>query len=152
MTAVAIQGTPFAWPDGGSGRRLLHLLRELARQPDGMTFHVYLPRGVAPPPVEGAIVFHETRFHAEGTTASVKVRFQPGQVSAESMGQPEQLELDMPQGEIRRIWPVRKGHEHGQLKDLRTETEHRCDAHGFDLGSVLAAWVRHRVFGSEALE
>jgi alpha-1,3-rhamnosyl/mannosyltransferase len=69
MTAVGIQGTPFAWPDGGSGRRLLHLLRELARRPDGMEFHVYLPRGVAPPAVEGAVVFHETPFPAEGTLA-----------------------------------------------------------------------------------
>jgi len=69
VTAVGLQGTPFAWPDGGSGRRLLHLLRELVRRPDGMTFHVYLPRGVAPPAVEGAVVFHETRYPAEGTLA-----------------------------------------------------------------------------------
>ncbi|MFT3706369.1 MAG: AAA family ATPase [Archangium sp.] len=92
------------------------------------------------------------RFHSEGATASVKVRFQPGQSSAKAMGQPEELEVTMPNTEIRRVWPVRKGQEHGLLKDLRTETEHRCDEHGFNLSKVLAAWVRHRVFGAEEVK
>ncbi|MBL8916666.1 MAG: AAA family ATPase [Archangium sp.] len=89
------------------------------------------------------------RFHSEGQTASVKVRFSPGSLSARAMGQPEQLEVAMPNIEIRRIWPVRKGHEHGLLRDLRTETEHRADEHGFHLSKVLRAWIRFRVFGAE---
>ncbi len=89
------------------------------------------------------------RFHAAGESFTVKVRFQAGGVKASQLGQPSQLEVVMPGAEIRRIWPARRGQEHGVIKDLRTDTEHRCDPEGFDLGRVLAAWVRFRVFGAQ---
>ncbi|MDP1830291.1 MAG: AAA family ATPase [Archangium sp.] len=92
------------------------------------------------------------RIHAEGSSFTVKVRFQPGNVKLKELGQPEQLDVSMPNAEIRRIWPTRKGQEHGLLKDLRTGTDHPADADGFVLSHVLAAFVRHRVFGAQESE
>jgi hypothetical protein len=89
------------------------------------------------------------RFNSQGETHTVKVRFQPGKVKLRDLGQPDQLEVTMPNAEIRRIWPERKGQEHGLLRDLRTETEHDCTPDGFSLSEVLAAWIRFRVFGAQ---
>jgi ATP-dependent Clp protease ATP-binding subunit ClpA len=89
------------------------------------------------------------RIHDAGDAFAVKVRFQPGNIRAKELGTLEQLEVVMPGTEIRRIWPVRKGQEYGLLKDLRTHTEHRATYGGFELGQVLAAWVRFRVFGAQ---
>ena len=82
----------------------------------------------------------------------MKVRFQPGNVKDKELGQPEQLDVSMPNVEIRRVWPTRKGQEHGLLRDLRTDTEHDTTAEGFILSEVLAAFVRHRVFGAQESE
>lgn len=90
------------------------------------------------------------RFFADGETHSVKVRFQPGNVR--DLGNRDQLEVSMPNAEIRRIWPVRKGQEHGLLKDLRTETDHPIDPNALVLSPIFAAWVRHLVFGSQESE
>ena len=89
------------------------------------------------------------RINAQGSTYTVKVRFQPGNVKLKDLGQPDQLDVTMPNAEIRRIWPERKGQEHGLLRDLRTDTEHDCTADGFLLSEVLAAWIRFRVFGAQ---
>jgi hypothetical protein len=89
------------------------------------------------------------RIHDAGEAFAVKVRFQPGSTRSRDLGTLEQLETVMPGTEIRRIWPTRKGQEHGLLKDLRTNTEHRATYGGFELGQVLAAWVRFRVFGAQ---
>lgn len=92
------------------------------------------------------------RIHSQGGSYAVKVRFQPGNVKVKNLGQPEQLDVSMPNEEIRRIWPERKGQEHGLLRDLRTGTEHPADPDGFVLSQVLAAWIRHRVFGAQEAE
>jgi hypothetical protein len=89
------------------------------------------------------------RINDKGASYTVKVRFQPGNVKLKDLGQPDQLELTMPGMEVRRIWPERKGQEHGLLRDLRTDTEHDCTADGFELSDVLAAWIRFRVFGAQ---
>src|SRR3990167_2166462 len=49
------------------------------------------------------------RIHSQGSSYTVKVRFQPGNVKLKDLGQPEQLEVSMPKAEIRSIWPERKG-------------------------------------------
>jgi ATP-dependent Clp protease ATP-binding subunit ClpA len=87
------------------------------------------------------------RFYAAGEAFEVKVRFTPGNVA--DLGQGEALEVTLPAKEVRRIWPTRKGQEFGLLKDQRTNTEHRVAEH-FELAPVLAAWVRHVVFGEES--
>jgi ATP-dependent Clp protease ATP-binding subunit ClpC len=92
------------------------------------------------------------RINAQGATFTVKVRFQAGNVKLKDLGQPEQLEVSMPNAEVRRIWPERKGQEHGLLRDLRTESEHDASRDGFELSEVLAAWLRFRVFGAQESE
>ncbi len=87
--------------------------------------------------------------YAEAEAFEVKVRFSPGQV--DDLGQGEALEVTMPAKEIRRVWPTKTGQEFGVLRDRRTETEHRLTG-SFHLAPVLAAYIRHVVFGSaEAL-
>ena len=86
------------------------------------------------------------RIHDGGDSFEVKVRFELGNVRTPAQG--EKLEASMPSTEVRRVWPTRRGHEKGLLKDLRTGTEHFVDARALQLGPVLAAYVRHVVFGS----
>ncbi|MFZ5442884.1 MAG: AAA family ATPase [Myxococcota bacterium] len=87
------------------------------------------------------------RIYAEGESFEVKVRFQRGNVR--DPGQGERLEVSMPAAEVRRVWPIRKGQEQGLLKDQRTGTEHLVDVRGFPLSEILAAYIRHVVFGSQ---
>lgn len=85
------------------------------------------------------------RIYAEAEAFEVKVRFSPG-IAAE-LEQGEALDVALPAKEIRRAWPTRKGQEFGLLRDRRTETEHRLSG-TFNLAPVLAAYIRHIVFGS----
>jgi ATP-dependent Clp protease ATP-binding subunit ClpA len=85
------------------------------------------------------------RVYAESEAFEVKVRFSPGNPA--DLGRGEALEATLPSQEIRRVWPTRKGQEFGVLRDRRTETEHRV-TESFSLGPVLAAYIRHVVFGA----
>lgn len=85
------------------------------------------------------------RLYDGGESFEVKVRFDPG---TPALQQGESLEATLPNREIRRVWPTRRGQEFGLVKDLRSGTEHRV-AETYDYGPVLAAWIRHVVFGAK---
>jgi hypothetical protein len=86
------------------------------------------------------------RFTAGGSTSIVKVRFEPRAQAIASRPGPDELEPAQPGDEIRRIWPDKR-----QLVDLRTgyRGELADDGH-IDLGPVLDAYLRWRVFSSES--
>jgi hypothetical protein len=85
------------------------------------------------------------RFTAGGVTTIVKVRFAHG--TPPELADPAtlaDLEKHQPTGEIRRVW-----REKGMVEDLRLERRFELGPDGnFELGPMLAAYRRWRVFGA----
>ncbi|MDX2012996.1 MAG: AAA family ATPase [Myxococcaceae bacterium] len=82
------------------------------------------------------------RVYDGGESFEVKVHFGVG---AAELPRADTFEAMLPNTEIRRVWPTRRGHEFGVLKDHRTSGEHRVEG-TFHYAPVLAAYVRHVVF------
>jgi hypothetical protein len=84
------------------------------------------------------------RFTAGGSTAIVRVSFDPKARSRWSDQDPEELEKAQPDDEIRRIWPDK-----GIVEDLRLGRRFELAHRGIDLGQLLAAYQRWRLFSGD---
>jgi len=86
------------------------------------------------------------RFTEAGQTAMVKVRFEPSAVTIGQLPPAHDLARKMPEAEIRKIWPKKRGNE-GLCKDLRTGTEMTSGEELLALDELLNAYMMWRIFG-----
>ncbi|MCC6995137.1 MAG: ATP-dependent Clp protease ATP-binding subunit [Deltaproteobacteria bacterium] len=86
------------------------------------------------------------RFNEAGQTAVVKVRFEPSAMTIGQLPPAHDLARKMPEPEVRRIWPKKRGNE-GLCKDLRTGTEMTSGEELLALDELLYAYMMWRIFG-----